>query len=143
MRVIGHICRYHNEDPLKLNQGDIFVFGSNLGGRHGAGAAKTALEQYGAVYRQGIGMQGNSYAIPTKTANLAILPLSDIQKHVTDFVVFAKRSAHTDFYVTRIGYGYAGYSDADIAPLFKRAIGETDLLNVILPLPWRHFIEKQ
>ena len=111
----------------------IFVFGSNLAGRHGKGAALCARQQYGAKYGQGVGLQGQSYAIPTKDGRLNTLPLSEIAKHVRDFIAFAGVHRELGFNVTRIGCGLAGYEDSDIAPLF-RAAGA--MCNVKLPEGW-------
>lgn len=108
----------------------IFVFGSNLAGRHGKGAALFARQKCGATYGQGEGLQGDSYAIPTKDAQLRTLPLSEVQKHVETFLDFA-RQFNAIFTVTRIGCGLAGYQDADIAPMFAAAQP-----NCILPDGW-------
>lgn len=110
----------------------IFVFGSNLAGRHGAGAALFAKKNRGAIYGKGIGMQGNSYAIPTKDQNIKTLPLDRIKPYVDQFIEFAKQNSKLIFEVTRIGCGLAGYKDSDIAPMFKDAP-----LNCILPEGWR------
>lgn len=110
----------------------IFVFGSNEAGRHGKGAAKTALEKYGAIYGKGVGLQGQSYAIPTKgqdaNRRLYTLPLDRIRKHVNDFIEFARQTPGNVYWLTPIGCGLAGYSPNDIAPMF---IGAPD--NVLLP----------
>lgn len=97
----------------------IFVFGSNLAGRHGKGAALYAKQHYGAVYGNGVGPQGSSYAIPTKRANLKVLPVEEIQKYVEGFITYARAHPTLKFQVTRVGCGLAGYKDSDIAPLFK------------------------
>lgn len=110
----------------------IFVFGSNLAGRHGKGAALFAKKLYGAIYGRGIGRQGNSYAIPTKDGNLKVLPLKTIRKHVKDFIVYATKNPHLVFYVTRIGCGLAGFKESQIAPMFKGAPK-----NCVLPLGWQ------
>jgi hypothetical protein len=99
----------------------IFVFGSNLGGRHGKGAALYARQHCGALYGQGVGLQGNSYAIPTKDAALRTLPLAEIRKHVEDFKCFASINPALTFEVTAIACGLAGYPPADIAPMFQDA----------------------
>ena len=96
----------------------IFVFGSNLAGRHGKGAALFAKQRHGAVYGQGEGLQGTSYAIPTKDANLRPLPLKCIAGFVFDFQLFAAGNQSLQFQVTPIGCGLAGYKPADIAPMF-------------------------
>lgn len=119
----------------------IFVFGSNLAGRHGAGAALTARLYHGAVYGHGIGRTGNAYAIPTKdgrpgTPNLrdpaATLPLNQIAIYVQDFLKYAHANPNLTFDVTRIGCGLAGYTDSQIAPLFKGAPN-----NCNLPEGWK------
>lgn len=104
--------------PLRAR---IFVFGSNLSGRHGAGAAKYALMHHDAIYGQNWGLQGTSFAIPTKDKKLSTLPLDSIQQHINEFIKFAQDHPEYDFLVTRIGCGLAGYSDLDIAPFFKNA----------------------
>jgi hypothetical protein len=109
----------------------IFVFGSNLAGRHGKGAALFALQHHGAIYGQGIGLQGNSYGIPTKDSRLRTLPLDTIKLHVEDFLIFARKNPQLDFLVTKIGCGLAGYKDDDISPMFKHAP-----INCVLPENW-------
>ena len=103
-----------------MQSGSIFVFGSNLAGRHGAGAAKYALLKYGAVYGQGIGRQGDSYAIPTKDAALKTLPLDVIAGHVSDFAKYAALHHDEAFVLTPIGCGLAGYGIADIWEILHR-----------------------
>lgn len=110
----------------------VFVFGSNEAGIHGAGAAADAVMYHGAVYGQGIGPQGESYAIPTKDKNIESLPLKDIDLYVKLFMNYARIQNNTCFYVTPIGCGLAGYSANDIAPMFKGAPK-----NCILPFGWR------
>lgn len=99
----------------------IFVFGSNLAGLHGAGAAKFAEKYKGAVRGCGQGMYGNSYAIPTKDARIRQLPLSEIGLYVQNFIQFARMRNDLDFQVTAIGCGLAGYNHEQIAPLFRQA----------------------
>ncbi len=110
----------------------IFVFGSNVAGRHGKGSALEALRHHGAIYRQGEGLQGNSYAIPTKDNTLYTLPLSKIEEHVNRFIAFAKAHPEMTFDVVKIGCGLAGYRPTQIAPLFKDAPP-----NCNLPQGWR------
>lgn len=110
----------------------VFVFGSNLAGRHGKGAAYVAMTQYGATYGKGLGRYGNSYAIPTKTVNFKSLPLNRISEYVSEFIEYAKNHKDEKFYVTRIGCGLAGYTDADIAPMFANCPD-----NCYLPKGWR------
>src|SRR5580658_5817655 len=97
-------------------QNTVFVFGSNLAGRHGKGAALYARQHHGAVYGQGIGLQGRSYAIPTKDVRLRTLPLDEIRRHVDDFNRFAAANPGMTFEVTPIACGLAGYHPTDIAP---------------------------
>jgi hypothetical protein len=97
---------------------DIFVFGSNLAGIHGAGAARFAVQHCGAIYGQGIGLQGYSYGIPTKDARIETLPLATVERHVDDFLAFARSRPDLTFYVTPIGCGLAGYKRPQIRPMF-------------------------
>ena len=110
----------------------IFVFGSNLAGRHGKGAALYARQHHGATYGQGEGLQGDSYAIPTKDEHLRTLLLDRIRKHVSRFLEFAYHRQDMQFVITRIGCGLAGYTDAQIAPMFTNAPS-----NCLLPDEWR------
>lgn len=107
----------------------IFVFGSNLAGRHGRGAAATARKHCGAVYGVGVGRTGTAYAIPTKDHWLNVLPLDTIALHVSDFLTYAREHPELHFYVTKIGCGLAGYKETDIAPLFKGAPDNCGLPN--------------
>lgn len=108
-----------------LNENEIFVFGSNLEGSHGGGAAAIAARKFGAIWGQGVGLQGQSYGIPTMHGGI-----SAIKPYVNEFIEFAKNNAQLDFLVTRIGCGIAGFREEEIAPLFKNA---TSLENVYLP----------
>lgn len=115
----------------------VFVFGSNTGGRHGKGAALAALRKYGAIYGQGEGMQGNSYAIPTKgvhptSGRLYTLSLDIIKLAVLEFIDYADNHPELTFQLTPIGCGLAGYKPEQIAPMFKNAP-----LNVELPPEFR------
>lgn len=101
-------------------QNMFFVFGSNLAGRHGRGAALSAKQFHGAKYGVGVGFSGNSYAIPTKDENLNILPLNIIENYVKDFIEATQRGDKR-FYVSQVGCGLAGYQSWQIAPLFKGA----------------------
>lgn len=102
-----------------LSDNEIFVFGSNLAGRHGAGAAKFAKEQLDAEYGIGYGFTGRCYAIPTKDYIINTLSLVDICETVRLFQIHASIRGEYTYYVTKIGCGLAGYKDSDIAPLFK------------------------
>lgn len=99
----------------------IFVFGSNLAGRHGKGAAKFAVENHGAIYGVGYGMQGNSFAIPTKDHHIRTMYIEDINKYVMNFIAYAKAHPELEFQLTPIGCGLAGYKPRVIAPLFKNS----------------------
>ena len=106
-----------------MKRNEVFVFGSNKSGRHGKGAALYARQHYGAIYGQGVGSQGRSYAIPTKDHNLRTLPLKEIDKYVQEFLDYAdeqlKLGSDVIFKVTAIGCGLAGYTPEDIAPMFS------------------------
>ena len=108
-----------------LEENEIFVFGSNLRGMHGGGAAAVAYKKFGAVWGQGVGLQGQTYAIPTMQGGV-----DTIKPYVDDFIAFAAAHPELTFYVTRIGCGIAGFRNAEIAPLFKQSL---QLANVILP----------
>lgn len=109
----------------ELKENEIFVFGSNLQGLHGGGAARLAYEKFGAIWGQGVGLQGQSYGIPTMHGGV-----DAIKPYVDEFIEFAKSHPELTFLVTRIGCGIAGFRDEEIAPLFKECI---DIENVILP----------
>lgn len=113
----------------------VFVFGSNRAGRHGKGAALHARKHCGAIYGVGEGLQGRSYAIPTKDERLAVLPLHIIRAHVDRFVIFARAHPELDFSITAIGTGLAGYRHDEIAPMF---IGVPR--NCALPDEWRQIL---
>lgn len=99
----------------------IFVFGSNLAGRHGKGTALVAALYHRAQRGVGEGLTGNSYALPTKDATLASLPLAEIEGHVKQFLDFARSHPEKRFMVTRVGCGLAGYKPEEIAPMFAGA----------------------
>ncbi len=122
----------------------IFVFGSNLAGRHGKGAALYAFKHKGAQLGEGEGHFGNSYALPTKNYHLKVLPLDAIAEHVKDFLAYARGNPDMKFFVTRVGCGlpgnsgpFSGYKDEDIAPLFTGYPS-----NVDLPAFWPDIIAK-
>ena len=109
----------------ELKENEIFVFGSNLQGLHGGGAARLAYNKFGAIWGQGVGLQGQSYGIPTMHGGV-----DDIKPYVDEFIEFAKSHPELTFLVTRIGCGIAGFRDEEIAPLFKECI---EMENVLLP----------
>lgn len=119
------LTRVTPENIVELKEDQIFVFGSNVYGHHDGGAARVAVEKFGAVYGQGQGLQGRSYAIPTMH-----LSLEAIRQQVEEFINFADAHPEMTFLVTRIGCGIAGFRDEEIAPLFARAYS---LPNVWLP----------
>lgn len=125
---------YTPENITHLEPDDIFVFGSNLQGLHGGGAARAAYRNFGAVWGQGVGMQGQSYAIPTMQGGV-----ETIKPYVDDFINLAREWDQNTFYVTRIGCGIAGFTDEEIAPLFDKAY---DLYNVRLPKSFADIIER-
>ena len=116
---------YTSERITVLKPNEIFVFGSNLAGAHGSGTARLAYNRFGAVWGQGVGLQGQSYAIPTMQGGV-----ETIKPYVDEFILFAKQHPELKFLVTKIGCGIAGFTVDEIAPLFKEAI---DVENVILP----------
>lgn len=113
----------------ELKYNEIFVFGSNLLGRHGRGAAKQAMK-WGAIYGRGNGLQGRTYAIPTKNYKLQTLAIEQIKMFVDMFINFAKTNPQLIFLVTEIGTGLANHKKENIAPLFKDAI---NIQNIHLP----------
>jgi len=116
-----------------FDQDLVFCFGSNERGRHGKGAALDARQRFGAIEGQGEGLQGKSYAIPTKDANIQTLPLERVSVYVDRFIEFARNHPELKFQMTRIGCGLAGFTDGQIAPLFRHAPE-----NVLLPGIWEY-----
>lgn len=108
-----------------LKENEVFVFGSNLRGAHGGGAARVAVECFGAVWGQGVGMQGQCYAIPTMHGGVDV-----IKPYVDEFIAFAREHREMKFLVTPIGCGIAGFTVEEMAPLFADAIDDE---NIILP----------
>jgi hypothetical protein len=126
------------DNITELPPDTIFVFGSNLSGRHGKGAAKLALS-WGAKWGQASGLQGKTYGIPTKNASITrTLSVNEIRPFVDEFIEFAKEHPELTFYVTEIGCGLAGYKPKDIAPLFEKA-GEVS--NIFLPARFWHKLQ--
>jgi len=110
-------------DIKKLEPNEIFVFGSNEGGKHGKGAAKTALG-WGAKWGQAEGLQGKTYGIPTKDSSIRrTLSINEIKPYVDRFIEFAKANPQLEFLLTEIGCGLAGLKPKQVAPLFKDAVG--------------------
>jgi hypothetical protein len=130
--------RWHPDGTLP-QKGEVFVFGSNLAGIHGAGAARAAFELFEAQYGCGKGWQPNakSYAIPTKDNRIQTLGLAEIAVYVGDFVRLTQSPfvLNNGYWVTRVGCGLAGYQDHEIAPMFRGA------QNCSFPVPWRPYLE--
>jgi len=133
---------YH-KDGTQPKNGEIFVFGSNLAGRHGAGAARAAREKFGAVMRVGFGPMfgksddmGSSFAIPTKGWMIDTMELKDIKTFIKQFVAYTNIAQDREFFVTRVGCVLAGHKDSDIAPMFKGCN-----LNCNFPEEWREYLE--
>lgn len=128
---------FHKEERItSLPNGYIFVFGSNLAGRHGRGAALDAVKLFGARYGVGLGIAGKSFAIPTKDAFLKTLDVVTINHYIQVFKTFVEANPHLTFYLTPIGCGLAGYSAADIAPLFL----SLRHLDIIFPISFKPFL---
>ena len=125
---------YSNDNITHLEPNEIFVFGSNLQGYHGAGAARMALDKFGAVWGQGVGLQGQSYAIPTMEGGV-----ETIKPYVDEFIEFAKQHPEYQFLLTRVGCGIAGFTYEEIGPLFGEAL---KLENVIFPKAFIDVYEK-
>jgi hypothetical protein len=107
---------------------DVFVFGSNLAGRHGAAGAKHARENYGARYGVGVGRTGDAYAIPTKDHGLMVLPLDVIALHIRTFIAYAANNPELKFGLTHVGCGLSGYDwESDIRPLFPAVLPDNVL----------------
>ena len=125
---------YTPENITSLAQNEIFVFGSNIHGLHGGGAAAAAMRYFGAVWGQGVGLQGQSYAIPTMHGGV-----DEIRPYVDEFIEFARKHPELTFLVTRIGCGIAGFTDQQMAPLFIYAL---EMSNVVLPKSFVDILKK-
>lgn len=126
--------RITNNRIEELKPGEIFVFGSNLEGAHGGGAALLAYRKWGAIWGQGTGLQGQTYGIPTMHGGS-----EDIRPYVDEFIRFAITHPELTFLVTEIGCGIAGFEPKDIAPLFEKAI---PVSNIHLPARFWQVLEK-
>ena len=124
------------EKPIVSPTGEIFVFGSNLAGIHGAGAAREALVTYGAIFGRGLGFVGQSYALPTKNHLIDSMDFKCVKMFIEMFTDFSRAKRHEKFFVTAVGTGLAGYKDSDIAPLFK-GVGN----NCNMPIQWKEYLE--
>lgn len=119
----------------ELKPDEIFVFGSNLEGLHGGGAAYLAYRKWGAIWGQGVGLQGQTYGIPTMHGGP-----DAIRPYVDEFIKFAQVHPELKFLVTEIGCGIAGFTPEEIAPLFTEAI---PIENIYLPERFWHILEKE
>lgn len=111
-----------------LGPRDIFVFGSNLQGQHGGGAARMAFQKFGAQWGVGVGPTGQCYAIPTMHGGVAA-----VKPYVDQFISYAASHPEMRFLLTRVGCGIAGFRDSEMAPLFN---GVQTLSNVTIPREW-------
>lgn len=127
--------RYTPDFITHLNNGEIFVFGSNLKGLHGGGAARLAYERFGAIWGQGVGLQGSCYGIPTMHGGV-----DAIKPYVDEFIEFAQNHTEYTFLVTKIGCGIAGFKEEEIAPLFSDAVSVD---NIILPESFVMYLNQQ
>ena len=116
------------ERITELGENEVFVFGSNLAGAHGGGAALLAYRKFGAIWGQGVGLQGQSYGIPTMHGGV-----DAIKPYVDEFIEFAKTRPDLTFLVTRVGCGIAGFTNEEISPLFAKA---HEVENNVLPSGW-------
>lgn len=129
--MTSEAIRFHPDNTIPKGAW-IWVFGSNLAGRHGAGAAKVAHVNFRAEYGVGEGVTGSSYAIPTKGRHLEVLSLDAIASSIGQFLDYAAANPSLNFYLTRVGCGRAGFSDEQIAPLFSAR----PLPNISYPEEW-------
>lgn len=123
--ILPNEMRITPDHITTLRPDEIFVFGSNLAGMHAGGAARFAWQNCGAIWGQGVGLQGQSYAIPTMQGGV-----ETIKPYVDEFIDFARQHPRLNFLVTEIGCGIAGFTPDQIAPLFERA---ANVENISLP----------
>ena len=118
------------ENITKLKQNEVFVFGSNKAGNHVGGAARVAVEKFGAIMGHGEGLQGQSYAIPTLDEQMDKVSTEELTRSVRRFADYTRHNTDKVFYVTKIGCGIAGFSVEEIVEVFKSvSFGD----NVVLP----------
>lgn len=128
--------KFHQDGSIPRDN-VVWVFGSNLRGAHGAGAAKIAKNNFGARYGVAEGRVGMSYAIPTKSSKLEVLGLEEIRAGINRFIAYANKNEKDTFFVTRVGCGLAGIPDEKIAPMFKSAPA-----NCSFAREWAKFLEE-
>lgn len=116
------MIKYTPENIVSLDENEIFVFGSNEAGIHGAGAARIAFLKFGAKMGLGNGLSGSSYAIPTKDSNIETLPLERVKIYLDEFITFVLNNQHLTFYLTKIGCGLAGWDIEDVKRIFWKVI---------------------
>lgn len=136
--------KYTPDNILSLRPNEVFIFGANRRFAHGVGAARQAL-QWGARHGYG-GLQGQTYALPTKDENILTLPLPEIQKEINKFFKISQKHPYKIFLVTAVGTGLAGYDIEDIAPLFSEiyaGIKDGKIKNITLPQKFCEFLESR
>ena len=132
--IVHYTRQYTPEHITHLQPNQVFVFGSNIHGCHGGGAARVANQQFGAEWGVGVGMTGQCYAIPTMEGGVDY-----IKGYVDEFIAYAAQHPEKEFLVTRIACGIAGFRPSEIAPLFREAL---PLTNVLLPRDFVAILEK-
>lgn len=136
--MTSNVSDFRSESAQKDPPKEVFVFGTDLAGRHTSGDALVALREYGAQYGRAVGLQGRSYAIPVRNEEGMPLPLPVIGRYVEAFLRFATIYRQTTFLVTRVGCGRGAYRDEDIAPLFANAPP-----NCRLPRSWLRYLAER
>lgn len=144
----GYQSHIYTPDPINkkdMGENDIFIFGSNTEGIHGAGAAKVAVNDYGAIYGQAKGLQRNSYAIVTKDLKKGnrSIDIEYIQEQINDLFIFCVENTDKTFWMTKIGCGLGGFEISDIAPLFANKIIPKNLIlpkEFTLPQYWADYL---
>ena len=122
----------------ELAENERFVFGANLTGRHGRGAARQAMDQFGAQYGVGEGLTGQCYAFPTLDAYFRKLPLDTLREGVSNLIETAEANPHLTFLVTKVGCGLAGFSEGTMIDVFDGVFCEYGIPeNIVLPEGWR------
>lgn len=129
------LYRFHPDGTLPQSPAAVWVFGSNLEGRHGKGAARVAADRYAATRFQSVGRMGRCYAIPTKSTPHATLTLPVIRTYIEEFKRYAAAHPSETYFVTRIGCGEAGYRDEQVAPLFLGSPANCDFAE-----DWRLYL---
>lgn len=150
--MLNESNKYHKDGTLPSLE-EVFVFGSNEAGFHGAGAARAAMESFGAKWGHGVGYSihiecdennipvsyKHSYAIPTKDRLIETLPIENVREYIADFVKMTREPVNVNltWFVTRVGCGLAGFKDSEIAPLFREAV------NCSFAEEWKRYLESE